>query len=100
MPLLFSYGTLQQDDVQLATFGRLLSGQSDELPAFEQSRTEHANVTFNGNAESRVPGMAFEVTDAELERADEYEAVFSYRRVAVTLASGRQAWVYRYWRSS
>jgi hypothetical protein len=24
MPLLFSYGTLQQDDVQLSTFGRLL----------------------------------------------------------------------------
>ena len=27
VPLIFSYGTLQQDDVQLATFGRLLHGQ-------------------------------------------------------------------------
>ena len=27
MPLLFSYGTLQQKNVQLATFGRLLQGQ-------------------------------------------------------------------------
>ncbi len=26
MPLLFSYGTLQQTNVQLATFGRHLSG--------------------------------------------------------------------------
>ncbi len=37
MPLLFSYGTLQQDDVQLATFGRLLSGTADALVGYEQS---------------------------------------------------------------
>ncbi len=35
MPLLFSYGTLQQEDVQLSTFGRLLQGQRDELLGFE-----------------------------------------------------------------
>ena len=29
MPLVFSYGTLQQEDVQLATFGRLLHGQKE-----------------------------------------------------------------------
>ena len=38
--------------------------------------------------------MALEVSDAELAGADAYEAAFSYRRRAVTLASGRQAWVY------
>jgi hypothetical protein len=37
MPLLFSYGTLQQEDVQWSTFGRLLEGQRDELPGFERS---------------------------------------------------------------
>jgi hypothetical protein len=36
MPLLFSYGTLQQDNVQMAVFGRLLHGQKDELLGFEQ----------------------------------------------------------------
>ena len=36
MPLLFSYGTLQQDDVQRATFGRLLTGQRDTLPGYLQ----------------------------------------------------------------
>lgn len=30
--LLFSYGTLQQDDVQLSSFGRLLEGQADAMP--------------------------------------------------------------------
>ena len=69
MPLLFSYGTLQQEKVQLSTFGRRLKGERDELPRFEQSlvriedpkvaaaigQTHHANVKFNGNEESRGP---------------------------------------------
>jgi len=37
MPLIFSYGTLQQEHVQRSTFGRLLQGQRDELLGFEQS---------------------------------------------------------------
>ena len=108
MPLLFSYGTLQQEEVQLSTFGRRLHGERDELPRFEPSlvkiedphvmattgRTHHANVTFNGNEESRVPGTVFEVTDAELAHVDEYEVAFLYKRVIAMLASGKQAWVY------
>jgi hypothetical protein len=108
MPRLFSYGTLQQEKVQLSTFGRRLSGQEDELLRFEPSfaaiedplvaatigKTHHANVTFNGRKDSRVPGMVFEITDAELARVDEYEAAFSYERVGAVLASGREAWVY------
>lgn len=108
MPLLFSYGTLQQENVQLSTFGRRLDGQRDELLGCEPSlvriedpqlvatsgKTHHANVRFNGQDESRVAGMVFEITDAELASVDEYEAAFSYERVAAMLASGRQAWVY------
>lgn len=105
MPLLFSYGTLQHESVQLSTFGRLLGGQRDELPRFEPAMVKdgklvHANVTFNDKDDSRVPGMVFEITDAELVSVDAYEAPFSYRRVVVTLASGRQAWVYVYERSA
>ena len=108
MPLVFSYGTLQHDDVQLATFGRLLQGRRDELPGFEPSlvsiedpggttasgRTHHANVAFNGRPESRVSGTVFEITDAELAAADRYEETAAYTRIAATLASGGQAWVY------
>jgi hypothetical protein len=108
MPLLFSYGTLQQEDVQLSTFGRRLNGQRDELPGFEPSlvriddpqtaatlgKTHHANVRFTGNEGSRVPGMVFEITDAELASVDEYEAPFLYKRVTVTLGSGKDAWAY------
>jgi gamma-glutamylcyclotransferase (GGCT)/AIG2-like uncharacterized protein YtfP len=108
MPLLFSYGTLQQEDVQQSTFGRLLKGQRDELLGFEQSsvriedaqvaaasgRTHHANVTFNGRNDSRVAGTVFEITDDELAAADQYEQLAAYKRIPVALASGKQAWVY------
>jgi gamma-glutamylcyclotransferase (GGCT)/AIG2-like uncharacterized protein YtfP len=102
MPLLFAYGTLQQESVQLSTFGRRLNGQRDELRRFGQSsvtigETQHKNVEFNGDEDSRVPGMVFEISDDELASVDEYEAAFSYQRILGTLASGRQAWVYE-WR--
>ena len=40
-----------------------------------------------------VEGTVFEVSAADLAAADEYE-VADYRRVAVPLRSGQQAWVY------
>ena len=99
MPLLFSYGTLKDEKVQLSTFGRRLTGQRDELRGFEQSSIiidggTYATIKFNGNKTSRVAGVVFEVTDSELAKADEYEGDFYYKRIAVTLASGKRAWVY------
>jgi gamma-glutamylcyclotransferase (GGCT)/AIG2-like uncharacterized protein YtfP len=107
MPKLFSYGTLQLENVQLATFGRRLAGQRDELAGFAQTevaisdpavvaasgKTHHPILSFTGRLADRVSGTVFEVTDAELAQADAYE-VDDYRRVAVTLASGAKAWVY------
>ncbi|NUO82567.1 gamma-glutamylcyclotransferase [candidate division KSB1 bacterium] len=108
MPLLFSYGTLQQKNVQVSTFGRVLQGHKDELLGFEQSfvkiedpqvaaasgKTHHANVTFNGRNDSRVSGTVFEISDAELAAADQYEQLAAYKRINGMLASGNQAWVY------
>ena len=106
MPLLFSYGTLQDAAVQTAVFGRRLSGSADELVGFERavvsvrdpdfaasSGREHAIVRSIGRDAARVPGTAFEVTDSELTAADRYEPA-GYVRVEATLASGRRAWVY------
>lgn len=107
MPLLFSYGSLQQENVQMSTFGRLLQGQVDALVGFEQSsitlddpqvvalsgKSQHVIVKFNGREDSRVAGTVFEITDEELLRADRYECA-PYQRVDAMLASGRQAWVY------
>ena len=50
-------------------------------------------VRWNGRDDSRVAGVAFEVTDAELAQADGYEPA-GYERVSAKLASGKQAWVY------
>jgi gamma-glutamylcyclotransferase (GGCT)/AIG2-like uncharacterized protein YtfP len=108
MPLLFSYGTLQQEEVQLAMFGRKLDGERDLLVGYEPSlvripdpalaarlqKTHHDNVKPTGDDWSTVQGTAFEVTDAELASADTFEAQFDYRRLRVTLASGHDAWVY------
>jgi hypothetical protein len=107
MPFLFSYGTLQQEDVQLSTFGRPLTGQPDQLENFGQSlvliededviaksgKTHHPIVISTGRSSDRIDGTVFEITDAELAAADAYE-VAAYKRIAVVLASGRDAWVY------
>jgi gamma-glutamylcyclotransferase (GGCT)/AIG2-like uncharacterized protein YtfP len=107
MPLLFAYGTLREEAVQLSTFGHLLEGHPDELVGFEESLLEiedsdfvsasgtshHAIVRFNGREDSRVRGTVFEVTEHDLAAADAYEPE-GYTRVSAKLASGREAWVY------
>ena len=107
MPLLFSYGTLQQPQVQLETFGRRLIGWADSIVGFElkafhvddpafvakSGTAKHAIVVFDGNADSRVKGTVLEVTDAELAKSDAYEPA-GYMRVEAALASGKRAWVY------
>jgi Gamma-glutamyl cyclotransferase, AIG2-like len=108
MPLLFSYGTLQQAEVQLSTFGRKLDGEKDLLLGYEPSlvkipdpavaarvgRTHHDNVNRTGDDWSNVQGTVYEVTDEELARADRFESEFLYTRVNAALASGKDAWVY------
>src|ERR1043165_6879544 len=95
---LFSYGTLQSEDVQLATFGRRLQGQQDTLVGYrltairiedeqfvaKSGSADHRNLQFTGNASDSIEGMAFEVTGKELEQADAYEPD-GYERVRVTL---------------
>ena len=39
-------------------------------------------------------GTVLEVTDDELAKADAFEAPAQYERIQVSLASGKQAWVY------
>jgi gamma-glutamylcyclotransferase (GGCT)/AIG2-like uncharacterized protein YtfP len=104
---LFSYGTLQLDAVQIATFGRLLTGTRDALPQFVETlvkiddeatvslsgKTHHAMATFSGRDTDAIAGTVFAVTPEELLSADKYE-VAEYKRVAVVLRSGTRAWVY------
>ncbi len=104
---LFSYGTLQLEKVQLETFGRLLKGAPDILPGYARTlvRITDPEVIATSGAEfhpivapspdptDAVEGAVFEITPAELAAADTYE-VSDYKRVAVRLGSGLDAWVY------
>jgi gamma-glutamylcyclotransferase (GGCT)/AIG2-like uncharacterized protein YtfP len=105
--LLFSYGTLQLEAVQVNTFGRLLDGQADAVIGYKLSYIEikdeavlavsgkkfHPIITHTGNPEDLVEGMIFLITNDELKRSDEYE-VSDYTRVLADLRSGKKAWVY------
>jgi hypothetical protein len=104
---LFSYGTLQQEGVQLATFGRLLEGRVDALPGYAtwpleitdadviatSGKTHHLIALPADNPVAEVAGVVFRITTAELAAADTYE-VSDYKRIAVRLKSGLEAFVY------
>jgi gamma-glutamylcyclotransferase (GGCT)/AIG2-like uncharacterized protein YtfP len=105
--LLFSYGTLRQREVQLTTFGRELDGHVDAIVGFEldyvtitdphviatSGSDRHPILKRTDRTGAQVEGSVFEITEAELAAADEYE-VDDYRRIAVPLRSGGRAWVY------
>jgi gamma-glutamylcyclotransferase (GGCT)/AIG2-like uncharacterized protein YtfP len=97
--LLFSYGTLQQTEVQVATFDRELTGRQDFLPGYVRAITESGGVLYyniepSSDPAETVSGTLFEITEQELAAADKYEKERGYRRTLATLRSGYQAWVY------
>ena len=104
---LFSYGTLQLEEVQLETFGRKLEGEPDALTGYKlvmititdeefvikSGTAEHRSLQFTGNSMDAVEGIVFKLTRNELEQADSYEPE-GYERVRVQLRSGTNAWVF------
>jgi gamma-glutamylcyclotransferase (GGCT)/AIG2-like uncharacterized protein YtfP len=109
--LVFSYGTLQDEEVQRSMYGRALQGRRDELACAEchvitiadsaviaaTGSAQHANLDFNEKSESRVAGTLLELTEAELAATDAYEELADYKRIEVELVSGTTAWTYIYW---
>lgn len=107
MPYLFSYGTLQKEQVQLETFGRILHGKKDILSGYKLNRLEitdpevlrksgqryHPVLEFSGNTSDEIEGMLFEVTEAEILQADEYE-VDDYKRIETVFKSGDKGFMY------
>ena len=105
--LLFSYGTLRQREVQVATFGRELDGDADAIVGYEldyltitdpqviatSGSDRHPILRPTDRQDAAVEGMVFAISDADLAAADDYE-VDDYRRISVPLRSGRRAWVY------
>ncbi len=105
---IFSYGTLRQPEVQIGIFGRRLEGEEDALTGHVtrlqrvtdpevirlSGSEEHPALVETGDLKDEVPGQALAVNETELKLADAYEAPSRYRRDAVRLKSGRDAFVY------
>ena len=104
---LFSYGTLQLEQVQLATYGRILSGNKDTLQQYRLENLEitdetvlkksnqkfHPIAVRTNNLNDSISGVIFEITEQELIDTDTYE-VSDYQRVLEVFKSGKKAWVY------
>lgn len=104
---LFAYGTLQQREVQLATYGRPLDGTPDALDGYRlepltitdpdvvrlSGKAVHKIARKTGDPADRIPGVVFLLSEAELAATDDYE-VDVYARMEVTLESGTRAFAY------
>lgn len=105
--LLFSYGTLQLEKVQLENYGRILKGEKDKLTGYRienlqitdskvliKSQLEYHPIAIKSNKQiDFIDGVIFELTDTELAETDKYE-VSQYHRILETFESGKKAWVY------
>jgi gamma-glutamyl AIG2-like cyclotransferase len=105
--LLFCYGTLCREKVQLALFGRRLEGGPDAVTGYRLGTVEigdpelilesgaavHPILVATGDPADRVAGTVFRIDAAELAAADDYE-VSPYIRVRAPLRSGGSAWAY------
>jgi len=99
---LFTYGTLQQTDVQDELFGRRLVGTSETLVGYAlqeiQIEEEFGIVAYEilvetGNPKDTINGIVYDVTQKELYQADLYEGM-NYKRVEVHLQSDQKVWAY------
>lgn len=104
---LFSYGTLQQPEVQRATYGRLLAGAPDVLIGYRlapltiadpevvalSGAQVHMIACGTGDPGDRIAGLVYALTPAELSATDDYEAD-AYARIELRLESGAAAFVY------
>lgn len=94
---LFTYGTLQQEDIQLTVFSRTLSGFSDTLSGYKLSDEKVVGI-YPVMQNSDVPtdfvnGRVYMCSNKEILDVDKYEGP-AYKRIKVTLNSGKSAWAY------
>jgi gamma-glutamylcyclotransferase (GGCT)/AIG2-like uncharacterized protein YtfP len=107
MENLFSYGTLRETKVQEAVFGRRVEGRADAVVGYRlvpvtitderaiaiSGRPGHTILEETGNSADAVEGVVFALSVEDIARADAYEDA-AYKRAALPLRSGGNAWVY------
>jgi len=104
--LLFSYGTLQLEKVQLENYGRILKGTKDRLSGYQigllkitdavvllkSGIEQHPTAVKTNDKSDMVEGVLYEITENELTETDKYEV--QYKRILETFDSGKKAWLY------
>jgi len=102
MKKLFSYGTLQHDDIQENIFGRILQGTPETLVGYALKKNQieeefglihYPIIVETHNPEDTINGIVYDITTKELHQADLYEGLH-YKRVEVHLQSNQIAWAY------
>lgn len=104
---LFAYAFLRLSSTQRTLFGRVPEARDDVLVGYTidylevdderiahvSGATTHPILRATGNRLDKVVGRLLEISELELEAADELEAR-GYTRREVELVSGTRAWVY------
>jgi gamma-glutamylcyclotransferase (GGCT)/AIG2-like uncharacterized protein YtfP len=102
MQKLFTYGSLQHEDVQENLFGRILQGTPETLIGYELNEIkieeefgiEHYPIIMEtNNPEDTISGIVYEITLNDLHQTDLYEGLH-YKRVQVHLQSNEIVWAY------
>lgn len=87
----FVYGTLRFAPVRWIVTGRVGEATPYTLAGYRKT-----GLDLERDPDSEVDGLILRVSSDELRRLDRYERLgIKYRRTAVTLSDGRQAWVYQ-----
>lgn len=104
---LFSYGTLRDEKVQRAVFGKAVTGKPDAIVGYAlvpvtissqeaiaiSGKAEHTTLVPAKGESTPIEGVVFHITASDLAAADRYESA-EYHRIKVELLSGIDAWVY------
>jgi gamma-glutamylcyclotransferase (GGCT)/AIG2-like uncharacterized protein YtfP len=93
---LFVYGTLIDPFIQQHVFGRVTLGEADVLASYKKETIRLDGGLYpiiRPEVDGRVEGRLLQLSPVELALIDQYEGT-DYRRIKVSLVSGRQAWVY------
>ena len=102
MQKLFSYGTLQDTDVQENLFGRILQGTPEILIGYELSEIQieeefglvhYPIIMETEDSNDTISGILYQVSMNDLHQADLYEGKH-YKRIEVQLQSNQKAWAY------
>lgn len=103
MPLLFTYGTLQNNNIQRQLFGKEIHGTKDFLRCYKLETIKipknhplaetYFIARYTGNQNDKIDGTVYKLDNNELVITDKYEGS-SYQRKTILLNSNKEAIIY------